>query len=114
MKQCARDLNDLFLSSGEFADQNSRGQIDAEIVMQNFRRLKPHRAAINQYGKSAHSRLATKKERLAYRKTRREQSILMNEMDAEALRRLRREPIDDLPVNEDVARVGSVETGQKS
>jgi ribose transport system ATP-binding protein len=107
VKQCARDLNDLFLSSGEFADQDSRRQIEAEIIAQNFHRLKPHRAAINQCGKSAHPRLAAKEERLADRKARREQSVLMNEMDAKALPRLRRQSVGNLTVDQNLARVGS-------
>jgi hypothetical protein len=35
----------------------------------------------------------------------------MNEMDAESLRFLRRQPVDGLPTDEDFACVGSVKTG---
>jgi hypothetical protein len=112
MKQRAGYLDDLFLSGGEFADQNPRAQSKPKIIPQNVRGLVTHRAAIDQCGKGSQPWLAAEEQRFAHSETRREQPVLMDEMDAEALRLRRRQPVDGLPVDQDFAGVGSVKPGQ--
>jgi hypothetical protein len=58
VKQRADDLDDLLLSGGEFADQDLRGQSEAEIIPQDIRCPTAHRAAINHQGKRSQPRLA--------------------------------------------------------